>query len=167
MIYCFRVVISYSTLLLRIVISLCVNAPLCRRRAFSQMKLVTVRDFSSVSKVTPGHPKTISSSLVHTSPHRQNDSFLFIFFWSRWCIFFSFCHVYNIETEMIQPQDLRVYNTKRLCHSRPSSTSQAGDKTGLVWIGDFYRLSVLPGILLLLQNQLQTTTERNWANILK
>ena len=38
---------------------------------------------------------------------------------------------------MIQPQDLRVYNTRKPCHSRPSSTtSQAGDKTGLVWIGD-------------------------------
>lgn len=36
---------------------------------------------------------------------------------------------------MIQPQDLRVYNTKKPSHSRPSSTSQAGDKTGLVWIG--------------------------------
>jgi hypothetical protein len=89
-IYCFRVVISYSTLLLRIVISLCVNAPLCRRRAFSQMKLVTVRDFSSVSKVTPGHPKTISSSLVHTSPHRQNDSFLFYFFLIKMMYFLFF-----------------------------------------------------------------------------
>ena len=138
MIYCFRVVISYSTLppFTHSYLSLCVCAPLRIRRAFSQMMLVTIRDFSSVSKVTPGLPKTISPSLVHT-PHRKNDSiYLFIFFVVDQddVFFFSFCHVYNIETEMIQPQDLEFIILKGhrpVVHHQPARRQ----KGGLVWIG--------------------------------